>query len=133
VRHHAWQNNFKIYLKNMFTQYQALASRCVHNTYTELCSNLFFSFFKRFIYYYTLYNNFFIIVHCSCLQTHQKRASDLIPGGCEPPCGCWDLNLGPLVEQSVLLPAEPSRQPMFKFQRIVNKTSLRHYLNLSLP
>jgi hypothetical protein len=21
-----------------------------------------------------------------------KRASDLIMGGCEPPCGCWDLN-----------------------------------------
>jgi hypothetical protein len=26
--------------------------------------------------------------------------------GCEPPCGCWDLNSGPLEEQSVLLPAE---------------------------
>jgi hypothetical protein len=32
-------------------------------------------------------------------------------GGCEPPCGCWDLNSGPLEEQSELLPAEPSRQP----------------------
>ena len=42
---------------------------------------------------------------------HQKRVSDLITGGCEPPCGCWDLNSGPLEEQSVLLPAEPSRQP----------------------
>jgi hypothetical protein len=31
---------------------------------------------------------------------HQKRASDLITGGCEPPCGCWDLNFGPLEEQS---------------------------------
>jgi hypothetical protein len=27
--------------------------------------------------------------------------------GCEPPCGCWDLNSGPLEEQSVLLTAEP--------------------------
>jgi hypothetical protein len=36
--------------------------------------------------------------------------SDLITGGCEPPCGCWDLNSGPLEEQSVLLPAEPSGQ-----------------------
>jgi hypothetical protein len=25
--------------------------------------------------------------------------------------GCWELNSGPSVEQSVLLPAEPSRQP----------------------
>jgi hypothetical protein len=32
-------------------------------------------------------------------------------GGCEPPCGCWDLNSGPLKEQSVRLPAEPSLQP----------------------
>jgi hypothetical protein len=51
-----------------------------------------------------------------CLQTHQKRASDLITGGCEPPCGCWDLNSGPTEEQSVLLPAEPSHQPhVFSF------------------
>jgi hypothetical protein len=42
---------------------------------------------------------------CSYLQTQQKRASDLITDGCEPPCGCWDLNSGPLEEQSVLLTA----------------------------
>jgi hypothetical protein len=34
--------------------------------------------------------------------------SDLIMGGCESPCDCWDLNSGPSEEQSVLLPAEPS-------------------------
>jgi hypothetical protein len=44
-------------------------------------------------------------------DTHQKRASDLITDGCEPPCGCWELNSGPLEEQSVLLTAEPSLQP----------------------
>jgi hypothetical protein len=38
--------------------------------------------------------------------------SDLITGGCEPPCGCWDLNSGPSEEQSVILPAKPSRQPL---------------------
>jgi hypothetical protein len=27
--------------------------------------------------------------------------------GCEPSCGCWDLNLGPSEERSVLLTAEP--------------------------
>jgi hypothetical protein len=42
---------------------------------------------------------------------HLKRASDLITDGCEPPCGCWDLNLRPLEEQSVLLTAEPSLHP----------------------
>jgi hypothetical protein len=32
----------------------------------------------------------------------QKRALDLITGGCESPCGCWNLNSGPSEEQSVL-------------------------------
>jgi hypothetical protein len=45
------------------------------------------------------------------IRTGQKRESDLIMGGCEPPCGCRDLNSGPSEEQSVLLPANPSRQP----------------------
>jgi hypothetical protein len=39
-------------------------------------------------------------VHCSCLQTLQKRESVLVMDGCEPPCGCWDLNSGPSEEQS---------------------------------
>jgi hypothetical protein len=42
---------------------------------------------------------------------HQKRASDPITDGCEPSCGCWDLNSGPLEEQPVLLTTEPSLQP----------------------
>ena len=41
-----------------------------------------------------------IWVHCHCLQTHQKRASDSITDGCEPLCGCWDLNSGPRTESS---------------------------------
>ena len=46
---------------------------------------------------------------------HQKRVSDLIMGGCEPPCGCWDLNSEPSEEQSVPLPTEPSHQPSKRF------------------
>jgi hypothetical protein len=53
-----------------------------------------------------------IYVHCCCLQTQQKRASDLITDGCEPPFGCWELNSEPLEEQSVLLTAESSLQPL---------------------
>jgi hypothetical protein len=45
----------------------------------------------------------YIWVQCCCLQTHQKRAWDPITDGCEPPCGCWELNSGPLEEPSVLL------------------------------
>ena len=51
-------------------------------------------------------------VHCSYLQTLQDMESDLVMDGCEPPCGCWELNSGPLEEQSVLLTAEPSLQPL---------------------
>jgi hypothetical protein len=32
--------------------------------------------------------------------SRRGRESDLITDGCEPPCGCWDLNFGPLEEQS---------------------------------
>ena len=34
---------------------------------------------------------------------------------CELPYGCWELNPGPLEEQSVLLTTEPSLQPHFFF------------------
>ena len=33
----------------------------------------------------------------SLFQTHQKKALDPITDGCEPPCGCWELNSGPLL------------------------------------
>jgi hypothetical protein len=47
---------------------------------------------------------------------YQKGASDLTMGGRELGHGCWDLNSGPLEEQSVFLPAELSPQPlMFTF------------------
>jgi hypothetical protein len=39
-------------------------------------------------------------VHCCCLQTHQKKASDPITDGCEPPCSFWELNSGRLEEQA---------------------------------
>jgi hypothetical protein len=38
--------------------------------------------------------------------------------GCEPPCGCWDLNSGPSEEQSVLITSEPSLQPPSLFLKI---------------
>ncbi|CAO2602305.1 hypothetical protein LEMLEM_LOCUS11148 [Lemmus lemmus] len=31
--------------------------------------------------------------------------------GCEPPCGCWELNSGPLEKQPVLLTTESFLQP----------------------
>jgi hypothetical protein len=64
-----------------------------------------------FKYIFFLKFSLCIWVHCSYLQTHQKRASDPITDGCEPPCGCWDLNSGPLEEQSVLLTTGTTLQP----------------------
>ena len=58
--------------------------------------------------------DWFIWVHCSCLQTHQKRASDPITDGCEPSCVCQELNSGPLEEQSVLFTTEPSQRKRFR-------------------
>jgi hypothetical protein len=72
---------------------------------------------KDLFYYYTS-------VHCSCLQTHQKTVSDLITGGCEPPCGCWDLNSGPSEDKSVFLPAEPSLQPLIYLSTMFSYTYL---------
>ena len=40
----------------------------------------------------------------------QKRAPDPTIDGCEQPCGCWELNSGPLEEQPALLTADPSLQ-----------------------
>ena len=44
--------------------------------------------------------------------TCQKRASDPIIDGCEPPWGCWELNSVPVEEQLVLLTTEPSLQAL---------------------
>jgi hypothetical protein len=66
-------------------------------------------FFK--IYLFHLYEYFVAVFR------HQKRASDPITDGCEPPCGCWELNSGPLEEQSVFLTTEPSLQAFKVFLR----------------
>jgi hypothetical protein len=60
--------------------------------------------------------------------------------GCEPPCGCWDLNSGP--SEEALLTTEPSRQPpplFFEIEIHVSHdnpkltTKLRMILNFWLP
>jgi hypothetical protein len=50
----------------------------------------------------------------ACMPPCQKRVKDLLIDGCEPPCGCWELNSGPLEEQSVLSTSEPSLQPCYR-------------------
>ena len=67
-------------------------------------NTVFFFFNILFIYY--VYN-----ILSACKLAGQKRAPDLITDGCEPPCGCWELNSGRLEEQAMLLTSEPSLQP----------------------
>jgi hypothetical protein len=55
-------------------------------------------------------------------QTYQKRASDPIADGCEPPCGCWELNSGTLEELSVLSTAKSSLQPLLTLIFIAAQT-----------
>ncbi|KAM7325511.1 hypothetical protein ACRRTK_015764 [Alexandromys fortis] len=55
-------------------------------------------------------------------RSGQKRAPDLITDGCEPPCGCRELNSGPLEEQAMLLTSEPSLQPL---SSLYNSSSLQ--------
>ena len=43
-------------------------------------------------------------------HTPVECASDPITDCCDPPCGCWELNSGPMWEQSVLLTSESSLQ-----------------------
>jgi hypothetical protein len=80
-----------------------------------------FQLFKAYSnYFYDLYSllcfrNPVLFWFPLFLQTQQKQVSDLITGGCEPPCGCWDLNSVPLEEQLVLLLPEPSHQPSPSF------------------
>ena len=45
------------------------------------------------------------------IKVGQKKAPDLIMDGCEAPCGCWELNSGPLEEQTMFLTSEPSLHP----------------------
>jgi hypothetical protein len=45
----------------------------------------------------------------------QKRVPNLLIDGYEPPCGCWELNSGPLDEQPVILTSEPSLHPSTAF------------------
>jgi len=49
----------------------------------------------------------------------------MVVDGCEPPCGCWELNSGPLEEQTVLLTSEPSLQPKRDIFEVKKKCFLK--------
>lgn len=68
---------------------------------------------SSWVLYWPTYNIFvhnfrFLGFGCLC---DRKRTLDPIVDGCEPLCGCWELNAGPLKEQPLLLTFEPTLQP----------------------
>jgi hypothetical protein len=91
-------------IQNCFSLFQSLGNSRISRFHVgksgPFNDDTFFFYFKIYLCDYT-----------SCLQIHQKRASDPITDGCESPCSCRDLNSGPLEEPSMLLTTEPTLQP----------------------
>ena len=80
---------------------QVLGLKAWCSTTTRQNSSISFFFFKIYL--------FIMCKYTVAVFRHSRRvAPDLVMDGCEPPCGCWELNSGPSEEQSVLLTAEPS-------------------------
>ena len=51
----------------------------------------------------------------------EEGSRSLGAGGWKSPHGCWELNLGPLQDQQLLLTAEPSHWPKFLFKVFIAK------------
>jgi hypothetical protein len=83
------------------------APTCNKDTCSTLfnCQLFFYYLFLLFIYFYLYEYPIAVFRH-----TPEECASDPITDGCELLYGCWELNSGPLEEQSVLLTTEPSLQ-----------------------
>lgn len=47
------------------------------------------------------------------------------------PCGCWDVNLGPLLKQPVLFPVEPSLCPLYPLFLIIPEQHNDHFHHVS--
>jgi hypothetical protein len=63
----------------------------------------------------------------ACRLAYQKKAAHASVDGCKSPCGCWELNSGPLEEQSVFLPLShlASPHPLINFKHTDNTTLVR--------
>jgi hypothetical protein len=44
----------------------------------------------------------------ACYPEFRRGSRMELKDGCEPPCGCWELNPGPLKEEPILLTVKPS-------------------------
>ena len=54
-----------------------------------------------FVFLKVFFLKIYLLIYVSTLLlSSDTPEEDLVADGCEPPCGCWDLNFGPLEEQS---------------------------------
>ena len=102
------QNNkrclFSSLVSSQVSKAMSHTQRCVFNR-QSFCFCFFFKIYLLYLYEYTV-----------AVFRHTRRGHQLLlTNGCEPPCGCWELNSGPLGEQSVLLTTEPPLQPQLRF------------------
>jgi hypothetical protein len=68
------------------------------------------STFSDFLDYFKF--TFILYASVICLHVHLYEISHFVViDSCELPCRCWELNPGPLEEESVLLTSKPSFQP----------------------
>jgi hypothetical protein len=51
---------------------------------------------------------FSVYVYVYTPEESMGSSGSTVITGCEPPCGCWELNSGPLEDEPVLLTTEPS-------------------------
>lgn len=65
------------------------------------------------VYMYSAYIDYFMYIAVLPAYTYVSgcEKSWNWSNSCEQPCGCWELRLGPLEKQSVIITAEPSLQP----------------------
>ena len=84
--------------------------------------------------------NLFILILCAlvfCLNVQLCEgvvaAGTGVTDNCKLPCGCWELNSGPLEEQPMLLTVESSFQPLaLHFLAIMHSTMISTEMWLSL-
>lgn len=80
---------------------------------------VFLNFIIIIIYFICMVFLLFACLYTTCMSGahgNWNRALDPLQLGvtdsCAPPCGCWELDLGTLENQTVCLAAEPSLQPL---------------------
>jgi hypothetical protein len=100
---HALWENYKC--SEQLSYLCSLYMKSLFFVFCFLRQGFFFLFFLKKIYLFHVCG-YIVTVFRYTLRRHLIPISD----GCELPCGCWELNSGPLEEQSMLWTAAPSLQ-----------------------